>query len=54
MISARFDLTAFAARLSQKAKTLAEAQVAENRLSRARSANRWRKAALLWPLFTKG
>lgn len=54
MISASIDLAALAARLSQKAKTLTEAQVAESRLGKTRSASRWRKAALLWPLFTKG
>lgn len=54
MISATLDLTTLAARLSQKARILAEAQVADSRLARSGSARRWRKAALLWPLFTKG
>ncbi|MCW1401206.1 hypothetical protein OKA06_02235 [Novosphingobium sp. MW5] len=54
MISASLDLAALAGRLSQKAKAIAEAQVAESRLGKTRSASRWRKAVLLWPLFTKG
>ncbi len=41
-------------RLSEKAATLAEAK-AEERLRKTRSDPwRWRKASLLWPLFTKG
>ena len=41
------------ARLTAKAETLARA-AAENRLRAARSdPARWRRAALLWPLFTR-
>ena len=41
------------ARLTAKAATLARA-AAENRLRAARSdPARWRRAALLWPLFTR-
>lgn len=43
-----------AARLAEQAKTNAEAS-AETRLRETRQdASRWRKARLLWPLFTKG
>lgn len=56
MISAtlqtRFE--AFAARLARKAGTIAEAEVEAAALSRKGSSTRWRHAALLWPLFTKG
>lgn len=48
------DFAALAARLAGKAKALAEAQAQDARLGQTRSAGRWRKAALLWPLFTKG
>jgi hypothetical protein len=56
MITAKLEpeLAALAARLTSKAKALAEAQVQNDRLSQTRSARRWCKAALLWPLFTKG
>ncbi len=56
MISAKLDpnLAALAARLAGKAQVLAEAQAQDARLGQTRSAGRWRKASLLWPLFTKG
>lgn len=56
MITAKLDpdLTALGARLASKAKALAEAKVEDTRLGQTRSPGRWRKAALLWPLFTKG
>jgi hypothetical protein len=41
-------------RLVQRAKLIAEARVQELRLARTDPAARWRKAALLWPQFTKG
>lgn len=56
MISATPDpaFASLAARLADKARLLAEAR-AETAVRAARSdAARWRKAALLWPLFTKG
>lgn len=43
-----------AARLIERARTLAEARLAERRLARTDPAARWRRAALLWPTFTKG
>lgn len=56
MISARFEsrFDVFAARLAQKARAVAEAQAESVKLARKGSPSRWRRAALLWPLFTKG
>ncbi len=56
MIRAEPDrsFTALAARLERRARDLAEAHVQQRRLARVRDARRWRRAALLWPLFTKG
>lgn len=45
------DFSALALRLRAQAITLAEARIAARRTDPAR---RWRRAALLWPLFTKG
>ena len=42
------------AKLSEKARLIAEARADELRLARTDPAARWRKAALLWPQFTKG
>lgn len=42
------------ARLVQRATSLGEAEAARRALDRAVSPSRWRNAALLWPLFTKG
>lgn len=56
MIRAEPDrsLTALADRLESRARDLAEAHAQQQRLARRRDARRWRRAALLWPLFTKG
>ncbi len=56
MISARLDVRfdAFAVRLAQKARAVAEARAESVKLARKGSPSRWRRAALLWPLFTKG
>ena len=56
MISAetRPDFAALAARLAAKAKALAHARLEEAALARRGDPARWRKAGLLWPLFTKG
>ena len=43
-------LDALAERLAARARKLAEARAA----SRKARADRWRRPALLWPLFTKG
>ena len=43
-------LDALSSRLAARARQLAEARV----LARKAGARRWRRAALLWPLFTKG
>lgn len=45
------DFAALAVRLTRAAERLATAQ-AESRQQRPE--RRWRRAALLWPLFTKG
>ncbi len=41
-------------RLIEQARLIAEARAEEIRLARSDPAARWRKAALLWPQFTKG
>ncbi|MXP15035.1 hypothetical protein GRI44_09775 [Altererythrobacter confluentis] len=46
--------TAFASRMAQKAAVLAEAHGENILRQRARDPWRWRSAALLWPLFSKG
>ncbi|MFM5918212.1 MAG: hypothetical protein ACKOOL_11865 [Novosphingobium sp.] len=43
-----------AARLVEQARLIAESRAQERRLARTDPAARWRKAALLWPQFTKG
>ncbi len=43
-----------AARLTAKARALAEASAESDALARQGGASRWRRAALLWPLFAKG
>jgi hypothetical protein len=50
----RPDFAALTARLTDKARVLAEARAEAVTLARQGSAARWRKAGLLWPLFTKG
>lgn len=45
------NFTAVAERLRSRAVTLALAHIAARRTD---SAQRWRRAALLWPLFPKG
>ena len=56
MISAAFNAAsaALADRLAAKARALAEARTENAVLARRGDPLRWRKAALLWPLFTKG
>ena len=41
-------------KLVEQARLIAVARAEELRLSRTDPAARWRKAALLWPQFTKG
>ncbi|MBS0481876.1 MAG: hypothetical protein JSR96_06915 [Proteobacteria bacterium] len=41
-------------RLARRARDLGEAAAANRLLARNDPARRWRQAALLWPLFTKG
>lgn len=43
-----------AAQLTEQARLIASARAEELRLARSNPAARWRKAALLWPQFTKG
>ncbi len=54
MTGALQGFDALAARLIERARTLAAARVTDTRLSKTQPAARWRRAALLWPLFTKG
>lgn len=51
VIEARVDGAGLVRRLTEKAEALAKARVVM--LAQGRSAQRWRKAALLWPLFGK-
>jgi hypothetical protein len=44
---------ALLARLTQAARRIGETQAAERLLARRNDPNRWRRAALLWPLFAK-
>jgi hypothetical protein len=46
--------TGFAAGLAARAEALARAHAVRSRLARTDNPVRWRRAALLWPLFTKG
>ena len=50
----RTDFAALTNRLVAKARTLGEAQAEQTVLDQRGDPLRWRKAALLWPLFTKG
>lgn len=52
--AARPDFAALATRLTAMARTLGEAQAEQVALARRGDPTHWRKAALLWPLFTKG
>jgi hypothetical protein len=48
------SFAAVALRLTDFAQAIARARIEELRLERRDPAARWRKASLLWPLFTKG
>ena len=52
--SIRPDFPGLAARLARQARLLAEARAESIALARRGDPARWRRAALLWPLFTKG
>lgn len=43
-----------AARLTKRARILAEAHAAARRLETRQDESRWRRAGLVWPLFAKG
>ena len=47
-------LAGLTARLTARAESLAKAHSARTDLARRSDPARWRRAALLWPLFTKG
>jgi hypothetical protein len=53
-VETRLDFAALASRLVAMARTLGEAQAEQSALALRGDPARWRKAALLWPLFTKG
>jgi hypothetical protein len=55
MITARISASGrhLAARLAERAQLLAEAHAENRRLARRGDGSRWRRAGLLWPLFTK-
>ena len=48
------DFATLARRLAERAAVLAEARAEEAILASRADPSRWRKARLLWPLFTKG
>ena len=54
LIEAGTNFAAFAARLTQRARTLATAHLQARVLAAQGDETRWRRADLLWPLFTKG
>ncbi|WP_157081247.1 hypothetical protein [Novosphingobium naphthalenivorans] len=54
LIEAATDFGALAARLTQRARTLAAAHLQARVLAAQGNETRWRRAGLLWPLFTKG
>ncbi|MCT2399204.1 hypothetical protein [Novosphingobium mangrovi (ex Huang et al. 2023)] len=54
LIEASADFGALAARLIQHARTLANAHLQTRALAARNDETRWRRAGLLWPLFTKG
>lgn len=55
MIAARIAASGrgLAARLAERARLLAEAHIESRRRARRGDGSRWRRAGLLWPLFTK-
>lgn len=52
--NARNAFDALAARLMARAAVLARASAETRLLARRHDETRWRRARLLWPLFTKG
>ncbi len=54
MIVAAAGFDALADRLREQAVLLARSAATKRLLRRRRDGALWRKAALLWPLFTKG
>lgn len=54
MIEADTDFASLASRLTEKARALAAARIETRALNRRGDDRRWRRAALLWPLFAKG
>lgn len=54
MIRAAADFDALARRLTARAKRLATARLAARLLAARRDERRWRRAALVWPLFGQG
>ena len=53
-LSANARFTDLAARLTARAQALAQARATQASLARKADPARWRRAALLWPLFTQG
>ena len=53
MIEVRTHGQSLAARLADKAQRLGEASAARRALARRDDDRRWRKPALLWPLYMK-
>lgn len=53
-IEARVDFGNLAERLTRRAEALAEAHAESRKLAAQGNETRWRRAALVWPLFAKG
>lgn len=54
MIEADTNFDSLAARLTQRARALGAAWLQSRAMAARADARRWRRADLLWPLFTKG
>lgn len=54
MIAPHTSFAALAARLAERARALAEAHVQARAMAAQSDERRWRRAGLLWPLFTGG
>jgi hypothetical protein len=53
-VSSEPSFEGLAARLAAKARMIAEARTQSMALAKRGDPLRWRKAGLVWPLFTKG
>lgn len=54
MIAAEADFAALAVRLARRAADAAQARAESLQVARRGDGSHWRRAALVWPHFTKG